>query len=685
MNTLDETLPAGKAAGMRLPFLCSLLFVASTALGQGRALTFDDYIRLARVSDPQLSPDGHRVAFVLTTFDKKANTKNDDLWLADVAGGEPRRLTTNDKMDHTPAWSPDSRRLAFVSGRGGTPQIYVLSLDGGDPRQVTSLKLGVEGRPVWSRDGRHLAFSSMAYPECRDEACNRHKAEAHEATKATGRIYDGIPVRLWDSWRDQKRSHLFVVDAEGRTTPRDLTPGPKDVPPIDLTGPADYDFSPDGREIAFTRVDGPAAWSTNSDLYVVPVGGGPARKLTTNPANDSYPRFSPDGRFIAFRAASSPGYEADRRCLWLYDRRGHRYVNLTGKLDRSIENLAWSPDGKTLYFDTEEEGFRAIYAIAPAAGAVARRLVGRRYMEGFGVAPDGTIVYVAQAAHRPPELYRFARGQEQPLTRFNERALAGLDLKPAETFSYAGARGDRVQGFLVKPPGFRPGRRYPLLVILHGGPQGMMGDEWHWRWNYQMFAAKGYVVAAPNFHGSSSYGSAFQDAIRGDWGGAPYEDVMKGVDYLATLPFVDPKRIAAAGASYGGYLVNWVAGHTDRFRCLISHDGLFNLSSMNAATEELWFPEWEFRGTPYGNRELHDRLSPNRYAEKIKTPMLVIHGEQDMRVPVEEALQLFNTLQRRGIPSRLLVFPDEGHFVLKAQNAELWWATMHEWLAQHLR
>ncbi|HEY3357989.1 MAG TPA: S9 family peptidase [Polyangia bacterium] len=671
---------------MRTSIVLCLTALAAAASAQARRpMTFDDFIRLARVSDPRLAPDGRRVVFTVSTFDQTANTKNDDLWLVDVAGGEPRQLTSHPKADRWPAWSPDGKRLAFVSSRAGAPQIFMLALDGGEARQVTRLKAGVEGRPVWSRDGRWLAFPSMAYPECRDEACNRARAEAQEATKASGRLYDDIPVRVWDSWRDARRSHLFVVDAEGRTTPRDLTPGARDVPPIDLTGPADYDFSPDGKELVFTRVDEPAAWSTNSDLYVVPVAGGKPRKVTTNLGSDTYPRFSPDGRFIAFRATVSPGYESERRRLWLYDRQGHLFVNLTEKLDRSVDDFEWAADSKTLYFDTEEDGYRPIFAIAARAGATPRKLVDRRFTHGFGVAPGGTVVYAAEAGDRPQELYRFAGGTETPLTRFNAKALAALDLKPLEWTSYTGAKADRIAMPIVKPAGFVHGKRYPVLMILHGGPQGMMGDDWHWRWNYQMFAQKGFVVVAPNFHGSSGFGSAFQDAIRGDWGGAPYEDVLKALDHLATLPYVDPKRVCGAGASYGGYLINWIAGHTDRFRCLISHDGLFNLSSMNAATEELWFPEWEFRGAPWQSRELHERLSPSRYAEKIKTPMLVIHGEQDMRVPVEEALQLFNTLKRRNVPARLLVFPDEGHFVLKPANAAQWWRTMGEWLGKYSR
>ncbi|MBI5481832.1 MAG: S9 family peptidase [Deltaproteobacteria bacterium] len=665
--------------------LGAILFLGTAAGAQPRrAITFDDFIRLKRVSDPRLSPDGRRVAFVVATFDKAKNTKNDDIWVVDVAGGAPRALTTHEKSDKHPSWSPDGRRLAFVSSRGGTPQVWVLPLEGGEPHQVTNLKTGVAGRPVWSRDGKWLLFPSPAFPECKTEACNKAKEEAQEESKVKARLYDDIPVRRWDEWRDRKRSHLFVVDAEGRKAPRDLTPGPHDVPPIDLTGPADYDFSPDGREVAFTRVDGPAAWSTNAEVYVVPFPGGAPRKVTRNPANDSYPRYSPDGRFLAWRAMQHAGYEADRRRLVIQDRASGALHDLTAALDRSVEDFSWSPDSRALYFSAEDEGYVSIYAVDAAPGAKVRRLVERRFTHGFGVAPNGTVVYAAERAHQPPELFRFAAGRETPLTTLNAAALRALDLKPAEPFSVRGARGDTVHGFIVKPPGFAPGRRYPAVMIFHGGPQGNMGDDWHWRWNYQMFARAGYVIVAPNFHGSSSYGSAFQDAIRGDWGGAPYEDVMKALDHAVKLPHVDGKRVCAAGASYGGYLVNWTATRTDRFRCFISHDGLFNLSSLNAATEELWFPEWEFRGTPWENREIHDRLSPSRFAERIKTPMLVIHGEQDMRVPVEEALQLFGTLRRRGVPARLLVFPDEGHFVQKAQNAEVWWKTMHEWLARWL-
>jgi dipeptidyl aminopeptidase/acylaminoacyl peptidase len=664
----------------------AILLLAVTAGAQPRrAITFDDFIKLKRISDPQLSPDGRRVAFVVTTFDKAKNTKNADVWVVDVAGGAPRPLVAHEKADKDPSWSPDGRRLAFVSGRSGSPQVWVLPLGGGEPRKVTDLKTGVGGRPMWSRDGKWLVVPSAAFPECKDEKCNRSKEEAQEASKVKARLYDDLPVRLWDEWRDRKRSHLFLVDADGHKAPRDLTPGPHDVPPIDLTGPADYDFSPDGREVAFTRVDGPPAWSTNSEVYVVPVAGGAPRKVTKNPANDSYPRYSPDGRWLAWRAMKHPGYESDRRVLVIMDRKSGALHALTGALDRSVDDYQWSADSRTITFSAEDEGYVSIYAVAAAPGAAPRRLVAKRFTHGFGAAPDGTLVYVAERAHQPQEVFRLAAGRETPLTDLNAAALKGLDLRPAEPFSVKGARGDTVHGFVVKPPGFTPGRRYPVVMLFHGGPQGNFGDDWHWRWNYQMFARAGYVIVAPNFHGSSSYGSAFQDAIRGDWGGAPYEDVMKALDHTVKLPYVDARRVCAAGASYGGYLVNWTATQTDRFRCFISHDGVFNLTSKAASTEELWFPEWEFKGMPWENRALYERLSPHRHAEKIKTPMLIIHGEQDMRIAVEEALQLFGTLRRRGVPARLLVFPDEGHFVQKAQNAELWWKTMHEWLAKWLR
>jgi dipeptidyl aminopeptidase/acylaminoacyl peptidase len=665
--------------------LAAILVVASAANAQPRrAITFDDFIRLQRVSDPQLSPDGRRVAFVVSTFNKAKNTKNADLWIVDVAGGPPRRLTTHEKSDNQPSWSPDGRSLAFVSSRSGAPQLWILPLDGGEPRQVSNVKTGVAGRPVWSRDGRWLLFPSPAYPECKDEKCNRAKEEAQEESKVKARLYDDIPVRMWDEWRDRKRSHLFVVGVDGGAA-RDLTPGAHDVPPLDLNGPADYDFSPDGKEVAFTRVDGPPAWSTNAEVYVVPLAGGTPRKVTRNPANDTYPRYSPDGRWLAWRAMKHAGYESDRRVLVIMDRASGAQHALTDALDRSVEDLQWSADSRAITFSAEDEGYVSIYTVDARPGAQARKLVGRRFTHGFGAAPDGTLVYAAERGNQPQELFRFAAGRETPLTALNAKALAALDLPAAEPFSYPGARGDRIHGFIVKPPHFTPGKRYPVVMIFHGGPQGNMGDDWHWRWNYQMFARGGYVVVAPNFHGSSSYGSAFQDAIRGDWGGAPYEDVMKALDHVAKLPYVDAKRVCAAGASYGGYLINWTATRTDRFRCFISHDGVFNVTSKASSTEELWFPEWEFKGTPWENRELYERFSPSRFAEKIKTPMLVIHGEQDMRIAVEEALQLFNTLRRRNVPARLLVFPDEGHFVQKAQNAELWWKTMHDWLAKWLR
>jgi len=671
---------------MRAIIVSALMCLGATAWAEPRrAITFDDFIKLRRVSDPRLSPDGRRVAFVVATFDKDKNTRNDDIWVVDVAGGPPKQLTRHEKADKDPAWSPDGKQIAFVSSRTGTPQVFVLSLEGGEPRQVTFFKTGVAGAPRWSPDGKWLLVPSPAYPECKDEACNAKREEAEEARGTKARLYDDIPVRVWDDWRDAKRSHLFLVDVSGRTAAKDLTPGPHDVPPIDLTGPADYDISPDGKEVAFTRVEGPPAWSTNSEVYVVPASGGTPKKVTRNPANDSYPRYSPDGRYLAWRAMRHPGYESDRRRLVVLDRKSGATFELASGLDRSVDDYQWSHDSRTIYFSAEDEGYVSLYAVDVAPNAQARQLVRKRFTHGFGVGPDGTIVYAAERAHEPPEIFRLKGGEETRLTAMNKEALERLDLRPAEPFSFQGAHGHTVHGFLVKPPGFALGKKYPVLMIFHGGPQGSMGDDWHWRWNYQMFARGGYVVVAPNFHGSSGYGSAFQDAIRGDWGGAPYEDVMKAFEAVSKLPYVDANRACAAGASYGGYLVNWTATRTTKFRCFISHDGLFNLSSMNAATEELWFPEWEFKGTVWENREIHERLSPHRYAERITTPMLAIHGERDMRVPVEEALQLFNTLRRRGIEARLLVFPDEGHFVLKPKNAELWWKTMHEWLAKHLK
>lgn len=677
------------------PVILALTAVlALSAFGQAKKpLAFDDFIRIQRVTDPQPSPDGRSTAFVVTVMDKEANRGNSDVWVVPASGGEPRRLTSSPGTDNNPRWSPDGKKIAFVSTRSGAPQIWTIDPAGGEAVQLTNLSTGASG-VVWSPDGKKIAFASSVYPDAPDDEANRKRAEAAEKSKVKARMYDRLFYRYWNAWSDGTRSHVFVMPAEGGKAV-DVTPGDFDAPPLDLGGSPDYAFSPDGVEIAFVRNVDPElgqAIGTNNDVFTTPVTGGPITRITTNKANDNQPAYSPDGKYLAYRAMARPGYESDKQDLMLYDRRTRTILNVTKDLDASVEEVIWTRAGDGVYFTVEDKGRNALFFKSfkktPTGGPIERILEGRTF-SGLSLLPEErAFVMLDQAMNRPADIwtYDLRTRSASRTTDVNKDLLAGLEMNPAEEFWFEGAGKDNVHGWLLKPPAFDPAKKYPLVQLIHGGPHGPWKDEFHFRWNAQMYAAQGYVVALINFHASSGYGQAFSDAIVGDWGGKPYEDIMKGLDYLlANHPFLDKTKVGAAGASYGGYMIDWIEGHTDRFKVLVSHDGVFDLRSMYGATEELWFPEWEQQGTPWTNPEQYTKWSPSHYVQNFKTPCLVIHGERDYRVPLEQGLQLFTSLQRMNVPSKLLVFPDEDHFVSKPLNAELWWKTILDWLASYLK
>jgi dipeptidyl aminopeptidase/acylaminoacyl peptidase len=675
------------AAIVLLSFAVAVAAFAAPQANQ-RPISFDDLISFGRIGAFAVSPDGKAVAFELTRFDKNGNSSNTDIWLVPVAGGAPLPFVRSDADDSSPAWTADGARLAFLSDRDGTSQVWTIPADGGEAKKITAIPTGVSSF-VLSPDGRTIAVMSSVYPECADMTCNEKMLADAAGAAVKGRLVDHLLFRHWNSWRNGKWSHLFVTDFDGSSLV-EVNKGRTDVPPIALGGDRDVDFSPDGRELCFVMNPDPLpAASTNNDLYVASLpGGAPVSITAASLGNDNSPRYSPDGRYIAYRSMPRAGFEADRSRLMLYDRKTRVVSNLTESFDYAIDDFSWSGDSKTLWFSVEDRGRRAIGKVSTKGGDAAFVIRGG-YDTRFALTPNGKhIVFARQSATSPVELYRATtKGKEiAPLTAINAEALAGLAMNPAEEYWYDGALGAKIHCYLVKPPFFEEGKKYPLILLIHGGPQGSFGDDFHYRWNSQMFAAPGYVVAMVNPHGSTGYGQAFTDEISGDWGGAPFEDIMKGVAFLKSLPFVDASRVAAAGASYGGYMVNWIEGHTDGdFRCLVSHDGVYNLESMYGGTEELWFPEWEFAGTPWTNPEMYAKWSPHRFAANFKTPCLVVHGELDFRVPFTEGLQLFTALQRRGVPSKLLYFPDEGHFVLKPRNAELWWKTLHDWFATYLK
>jgi len=674
---------------MRLTVMLVLsFFLAATTVSQTRhALTFDDLISMGRISDPQVSPDGTTVVFVVTYYSKTENSSNSNLYLVSIDGGTIRQLTNSLRANNNPRWMPGGMAIAFVSTRDGESQIWTIPVNGGEAKKSSSISTEASGMIV-SPDGRWFAFSSDVFPDCESDDCNEVRNAQLAKTKVKAKVFDRLPYRVWNYWKDGRRSHMFVMPATGGKAV-DLTPGDFDTPPIDLGGRWDYDFSPDSKEIVFTRNTDPmVAISTNNDLFTVPVSGGAAKRITDNPANDSQPLYSPDGKYIAYRKMVRAGFEADRSRLVLYDRSTGTHVNLSEDFDYSVGDFCWTSDSKDLLFSADDKGNSTIFKIAVATRKV-DVIMNKGYNHSFALTPDGkTIVFIKESIESPAELFRMdASGKNlKQLTRINADRVAKLEMNPLEDFWFTGAEGTKAHGWIIKPPGFKTAAKYPMIYLVHGGPQGQWGDQFHYRWSGQMFASRGYVVLMVNPRGSTGYGQKFTDEISRDWGGKVYVDLMNGLDHvIKTYPFIDGNRVAAAGASYGGYMMNWMAGHTDRFRAIVSHDGVYNPKSMYGTTEELWFPEWEFGGTPYEHADLYERWSPLNSATNFKTPTLVVHGQLDYRVDVSEGFQFFTALQRRGVKSKMLYFPDEGHWVMKPANAELWYKTVLDWIDENTR
>lgn len=660
-----------------LPILAALAATPFTAA---------DLVSLNRVSDPQVSPDGRYVAYVVRETDLSANRGRTDLWLLEpgAAGAPSRRLTRDPANDSSPRWAPDGATLYFLSTRSGTSQIWRLSLAGGEPLPVTALPLDVETFRV-SPTGDRLVFSMAVKPQ---EPATSAKAPEN----ASGRLYDRLFVRHWDTWADGSRSHLFSakLEADGRIgTPIDLSQGlDGDVPSKPFGGDEEYAISPDGRRVVFSlRVAGRTEpWSTNFDLYETGIDGGPPANLTAaNPAWDTQPVFLDDGR-LAYLAMTRPGFEADRFHVVVRDLKSGTAKALTLAWDRSVARLAATRDGKRLLATADDTGQHALFAIDPASGAV-RKLVGEGHVDAFSPTRDGIVFSWANLA-APADLWLLKDGgRPARLTSANGALLAARTMGEYEQFSFRGWNDETVYGYVMKPAGFIAGQKYPIAFIVHGGPQSSYANAWSYRWNPQAYAGRGYGVVFIDFHGSPGYGQAFTDSISGDWGGKPLIDLQKGLAAaLAQYEWLDGERACSLGASYGGYMQNWIAGNwPERFRCIVNHDGIFDNRSMYYSTEELWFPEWEFGGPYFRDPALYDRWDPSRFVDKWRTPMLVIHGARDYRVPDTQGLSTFTALQRRGIESKLLYFPDENHWVLKPANSLQWHEVVLGWLDTHLK
>lgn len=666
-----------------------LLGLVALAFSQNRSYTVDDLLKVKRVNDPRLSPDGKHVAFTAGDVNFNDNRVVNQIYVTAIDGGEVKQLTNGKSSSSAPRWSPDGKKIAFTAGG----QIWIMdSDDGHDKEQLTKISTGAAA-PVWSPDGKWIAFTSDVYPDCKDDECNKKRDEQAENSKVKAHIVTRLLYKHWDEWRDLKRTHVFVVSSKGGTA-RELTSGDWDSPPYAASSGVDYAFSPDSSEIAFLRnPDKVEAISTNSDIYVMPLNGGAAKNITVrNRGYDASPIYTPDGKFIIYRSQATAGFEADRWRLMAYNRATGTSVELTKGFDQQVDDVVLSPDGNHIYFTAGEHGKAPIFRVA-SGGGVANKILPDVFASALRITPDGRkLVFLASSMIAPPEVYSVnTDGSDlKAVTSVNKQLISDEGLKAAEDVEWTGAMGRKIHGFIVKPANFDPAKKYPLLVLIHGGPQSAWFDSWSYRWNPQVFANAGYVVFAPNPRGSLGYGQQFVNGITGDWAGKVYIDLMNGVaDVLRRNSYLDRNRVGAAGASYGGYMINWILGHNNdprfRFKVLVSHDGVYNLDSMYGTTEELWFPEWEFKGTPWTNPALYSRWSPHKFAQNFNTPIMIIHGELDYRVPIGEGMQLFTAVQRKGIDSKILIFPDEGHWVLKPQNLQLWFNTILDWVDKYLQ
>ncbi len=673
-----------------------LLAGSAIAAEQPHPFNVDDLVRMDRVSDPQLSPDGKSVVFDVRETDYAANKGIHSLWRValDIANAQPQRLTAKGVDATNPRWSSDGKGVFFISARSGSAQLWRLDLGGGEAQPVSNLPVDVEAFGV-SPNGRQLALSLSVFQDCNDLACTKKRLDEKSANKASGTVYDKLFVRHWDTWSDGRRNQMFIADLDAsgsiRGEPRALSKSlDGDIPSKPHGDDSEFVFSADGKTLYFgVRIAGQTeAWSTNFDVYAVPVDGSVAPKNLTpdNPAWDAYPVISHDGKTLYYLAMKRATFEADRFGIMEKDLATGKMREIDSDWDRSANGLKLSRDGRTLYTTADDNGEHALFGVDIKSGKVTK-IAGAGQIDGFDVNGD-TVVFGRNTLKAPTNLFRTSTraGKESQLTHFNAQRLANAEMGDYEFFTFKGWNDESVQGYVVKPVGYVTGKKYPIAFLIHGGPQGAFNNDFHYRWNPQTYAGQGFAVVTINFHGSSGYGQAFTDSISGDWGGKPLEDLKKGYAVaLAKYDFLDASHACALGASYGGYMANWIAGNwADPWKCLVSHDGVFDSRMMAYSTEELWFDEWEHKGTQFDKPDAYEKHNPVNFVSKWKVPMLIVHSDKDFRIPVEQGLAAFTALQRRGIASEFLNFPDENHWVLKPQNSVLWHNTVNAWLKRWL-
>ena len=665
--------------------VCCLLLMAP-GFAANRAFTLEDFYRVRAVEDLHLSPDGKTIAFTLRTDDLPKAKRTRHIWLMGAEGQNTRQFTFGDKGESSPVWSPDSKWIAFISAREGDDNLYVISASGGEARKLTNISTGVAD-PLWSPDGKWIAFSSDVYPECgADDACNKKIDQQWSKGPLHAHMANALLYRHWTQWKDGKRTHVLLADVSSGSV-RDLTPGDFDSPPFQLGGALQYDFSPDGTELAFvSNHDRDLASSTNSDVWLVSLTvNQPPRNITaSNPAFDGHPKYSPDGKYIAYQLQKQPGYESDLFRLAVYDRSNGTSRVLTESFRNWVEDFEWASDSKSLYFSAPFEGDTPIFHVAVEGGPVRQVLVDRT-IDAFFLSHDNRMIYTRRSVGEPIEIFAadWAEGKfsaPQRLSHINDAVASEVDIRPAERMWVKGADGAKIEVFIVKPHNFDPAKKYPLILNVHGGPQQQWSDAFRGDW--QVYPGAGYVVAFANPHGSTGYGQDFTAEISGDHGGKVFEDLMKITDELAKLPYVDPERMGAMGWSYGGYMMDWFEGHTNRFKAIASMMGVFDLRSMYGATEELWFPEWDYKGQPW-NSDQYEKFSPSYFVKNFKTPCLVISGERDYRVPYTQSLQMFTSLQKMNVPSKLIIYSNAGHWPSWYEMA-LYYTAHLEWFHQYL-
>jgi len=678
---------------MCLMFL-SLILIVSLPLDSQQASSIQhrvshpfsvhDILAMDRISDLQVSPDGKRIIFTLRKTDLEANKGRTDLWLVGSDGSDLKQLTTHSEADTNPRWGSDSNTVFFISGRSGSSQAWRIRIDGGEAEQVTDQPLDISNLIV-PLDGKHIAFTMEVFPDC-NAATTKARLDEIKERKTTGRIYDRIFVRHWDTWKDGRRSHLFVMPAVGGQAIDVMRNMDADTPSKPFGGPEEITFTPDCKGVIFTARDvgREESWSTDLDLYYAPVEGSTPPKCLTeeNQAWDTHPLFSPDGKTLAYLAMSRPGYESDRFRIILRTWPGGKEHVLTEDWDRSPSTFCWSADGKTIYATAANLGQDSLFEVDVGTGNVSIFIRDGR-VTSSDISED-RIIFGLDDLCSPVELHSVkTNGTDvRKITEINSKKLSAVRMGEYEQLTFKGWNDETVYCYVVKPVDFEPGKKYPVVFLIHGGPQGSFGNHFHYRWNPQVYAGAGYAAVMVDFHGSVGYGQAFCDSIRGDWGGKPLEDLKKGLSAaLERYPWMDGNMVAALGASFGGYMINWIAGNwPDRFRCLVNHDGSLDERMAYFDTEELWFPEWDHIGTPWDNPAGYERHNPVNFVKNWNTPMLVIHGALDFRVADTQGLGTFNALQRLGIPSKLLYFPDENHWVIKPQNSILWHETVIGWL-----